>query len=86
MTLSTRKIITLDQLIHESCLSSKEISSMYEDLSVDNYVPGQPFEIIVDITKDNQEDYSSHWKKMLNYLVDKQECQINEKVIVVESL
>ena len=86
MTFETRKVIAFETLVDDANLSGKEITSILEELRDDNYAPSHPFEIIVDITKDTQEDYEIHWRKVLNILVEKYQCVYNEKVIVVESL
>lgn len=86
MALETRKVIAFQDMINDANLSGKEITALFEDLAVDNYVPGSPFEVIVGITKDNEGDYENHWKKILNMLINQHQCQYNEKVIVVESL
>lgn len=83
MTLETRKVIGMDALISEANLSGKEIEAFYSDLSLDNYVVGKPFEILIDITKDNQEDYEKHWQKILNMLVEKHQCVYEETIMVV---
>ena len=86
MALETRKVITFQDMINDANLSRKEIEELFSSLAVDNYVPGKPFEVMVDITKDNQEDYEMCWRKILNMLVEKHQCSYDETVIVVENL
>mgnify|MGYP006961064435 CR=1 FL=1 len=84
MSLISCKTIPFAQMLQDADLNGKEIKALYESLAIDNYVPGQPFVLMVDITPETQDDYESHWRKILNMLIEKHQCVCNEKVIVIE--